>query len=100
MNNSCLYLAKLRSIQNRCNFATICARKGYTRKRPHTDRVWASRQSEPQNFPNFYKADTHCDILLLSVRKYRVGGLCLAILCKQKERLNSWILRLGKAGLE
>ena len=30
MNYSCLYLAELRSIQNRCNFATICARKGYT----------------------------------------------------------------------
>ena len=29
MNYSCLYLAELRSIQNRCNFATICARKGY-----------------------------------------------------------------------
>ena len=28
MNYSCLYLAELRSIQNRCNFATICARKG------------------------------------------------------------------------
>ena len=32
MNYSCLYLAELRSIQNRCNFATICARKGYTLK--------------------------------------------------------------------
>ena len=30
MNYSYLYLAELRSIQNRCNFATICARKGYT----------------------------------------------------------------------
>ena len=29
MNYSCLYLAELRSVQNRCNFATICARKGY-----------------------------------------------------------------------
>ena len=28
MNYSCLYLAELRSIQNHCNFATICARKG------------------------------------------------------------------------
>ena len=28
MNNSYIYLAELRSIQNRCNFATICERKG------------------------------------------------------------------------
>ena len=26
---SCLYLAEIRSIQNRCKFATICDRKGY-----------------------------------------------------------------------
>ena len=32
MNYSYLYLAELRSIQNRCNFATICARKGYRLK--------------------------------------------------------------------
>ena len=32
MNYSCLYLAELRSIQNRCNFATICAQKGYWRQ--------------------------------------------------------------------
>ena len=29
MNHACLHLAELRSIENRCNFATICARKGY-----------------------------------------------------------------------
>ena len=47
---------------------------------------------------NYYKADTRCDILLLSVRKYQVGGFVSCYVRKQEE-LNSWILRLGKAGL-
>ena len=29
MNYSCIYLAELRSVQNHCNFATICTRKRY-----------------------------------------------------------------------
>ena len=46
---------------------------------------------------NFYKADTRSDIKLLSVRKILSRRFC-ALLRKQEE-LNSWILRLGKAGL-
>ena len=32
---------------------------------------------------NFYKADTRCDTLLLSVRKYRVGGFMSCYVSKK-----------------
>ena len=47
MNYSCLYLAELRSIQNRCNFATICARKGYQRSILYTERCIFMQRNRP-----------------------------------------------------
>ena len=37
MNYSCLYLAEIQSLQNRCKFATICDRKGYAREKCGSD---------------------------------------------------------------
>ena len=47
---------------------------------------------------NFYKVDTRCDILLFECPKIPSRRFCVLLIRKQEE-LNSWILRLGKAGL-
>ena len=100
-------------MQYGCKFATVCVRKGYTYVHdlvkcvdkaccilvivhmPTGYRLVDSLSLKTSQ--NFYKADTRCDSLLLSVRKNQVGGFYI-LLCKQEE-LNSWILRLAKAGL-
>ena len=69
----------------------------YTHKRPHTDSVSASWQSEPKNLPKFlYSWYT---LWYKTFECPKIPSRSFYVLLRKQEELNSWILRLSKAGL-